>query len=167
MKPDRRHGGVPAADLRASREGPPSRPGGSATQDVDIVIETDPRQIDAVARRFGEVGLYVDHGAAQEACRTRGQFNVIDPELGWKANFIVCKDGAFSAGTSCSCSNGGGTASIASTCRSGSPSSSSSRNGAGPFEWLASGRGETPTVRGLPRPLARAMEAYPDRLDVE
>jgi len=27
--------------------------------------------------------------------------------------------------------------------------------------------GPTPTIRGLPRPLARAMEAYADRLDVD
>ncbi|NIP14835.1 MAG: hypothetical protein GWN32_11710, partial [Gemmatimonadetes bacterium] len=25
----------------------------------------------------------------------------------------------------------------------------------------------TPTIRGLPRPLARALEAYADRLDVD
>jgi hypothetical protein len=41
-------------------------------------------------------GLYVDGDTAREAVRYAGQFNAIDPETGWKADFIVRKERAFS-----------------------------------------------------------------------
>jgi hypothetical protein len=38
----------------------------------------------------------VSGDAAKEAVRCAGQFNAIDPETGWKADFIVRKERAFS-----------------------------------------------------------------------
>ena len=67
-----------------------------ATQDVDLVIESQPDSL----RRFVEgmlaAGLYVDPEAALEALRTGGQFNAIDPSTGWKADLIVRKSRPFS-----------------------------------------------------------------------
>ena len=51
-----------------------------ATQDLDVVVATEE----------------VDPDAALEAHRTRGQFNAIDPSSGWKVDFIVRKDRAYS-----------------------------------------------------------------------
>lgn len=57
-----------------------------ATQDVDVVVELTPEQIDHIVDRLIEKGFYVDRDAAREAYRTRGQFNSIDPEQGWKVD---------------------------------------------------------------------------------
>lgn len=67
-----------------------------ATQDVDLVIQLTADQIDALVTGFSKAGFYVSPGAAREAFRTRGLFNVIDPECGWKADLIVRKDRPFS-----------------------------------------------------------------------
>ena len=67
-----------------------------ATRDLDIVIDPDP---EALARMVDELlaeGLSVDLGAAQDALRHRGQFNAIDSASGWKVDFIVRWDRAFS-----------------------------------------------------------------------
>lgn len=67
-----------------------------ATKDVDIVFEADAATVDHLVTRLREAGLYVDREAAQEALRSRGQFNAIDPTSGWKIDFIVRKERAFS-----------------------------------------------------------------------
>lgn len=67
-----------------------------ATQDVDLVIEVDREQVEALVRGCQEAGFYVDREAALTAVRTRSQFNVIDASSGWKADFIIRKDRPFS-----------------------------------------------------------------------
>lgn len=67
-----------------------------ATQDLDVVIAGEERGIEGIVQRLLEREWYVDPEAAQEARRARGQFNAIDPVAGWKVDFIVRKDRAYS-----------------------------------------------------------------------
>ncbi len=67
-----------------------------ATQDVDVVIETEPPGLDRLVQGLLSAGWYVDRDAAMEALSVRGQFNAIEPETGWKADFIVRKERPFS-----------------------------------------------------------------------
>jgi hypothetical protein len=67
-----------------------------ATQDLDLVIETEPESLRRLVEALRTAGLYVDMGAALEALRTGGQFNAIDPSTGWKADLIVRKARSFS-----------------------------------------------------------------------
>jgi hypothetical protein len=67
-----------------------------ATQDVDVVVEIEPDHLDRLVEELAAAGLYVSADAAREAVRYAGQFNAIDPETGWKADFIVRKERAFS-----------------------------------------------------------------------
>ena len=67
-----------------------------ATQDVDVVIETEEDGVDRLVRGLLLAGWYADRSAALEAWRGRGQFNAIEPESGWKADFIVRRDRSYS-----------------------------------------------------------------------
>lgn len=66
-----------------------------ATQDIDIVIDPQPDQLDDLLRSFDAEIFYV--GDAHRALTSRGMFNVIDVASGWKIDFIVRKDRPFSA----------------------------------------------------------------------
>ncbi len=65
-----------------------------ATQDIDIVIDPAPEQLDDLLQAFGAGTFYVGDG--QAALASRGMFNVIDVTSGWKIDFIVRKDREFS-----------------------------------------------------------------------
>ena len=67
-----------------------------ATQDIDLVLEISPEQVGMLTAQLQSAGLYVSSDAAQEAIRLEGQFNAIDPDTGWKVDFIVRKSRAFS-----------------------------------------------------------------------
>ena len=67
-----------------------------ATQDIDLVIETQPGNLERLIHNLEVAGLYVDRGGAIEALDTAGQFNAIDPMSGWKADLIVRKTREFS-----------------------------------------------------------------------
>lgn len=67
-----------------------------ATQDIDFVLAADQSQVDDLVRRFTDHGYYVSSAAAREAVRFHGQFNVVDPESGWKVDLIIRKDRTFS-----------------------------------------------------------------------
>lgn len=67
-----------------------------ATQDIDVVIDTQEEGIEKLVQGFLDAGLYVDREVALDAWRTHGQFNAIDPESGWKVDLIVRKDRSFS-----------------------------------------------------------------------
>lgn len=67
-----------------------------ATQDIDIVIETEEDGVNRLVERLLGSGWYVDRDAALQAWRGRAQFNAIEPESGWKADFVVRKERAFS-----------------------------------------------------------------------
>ena len=67
-----------------------------ATQDIDLVVDATAEALLRVATALRGSGLYVSDDAVREAVATRGMFNAIDPESGWKVDFIVRKDRAFS-----------------------------------------------------------------------
>jgi hypothetical protein len=67
-----------------------------ATQDIDVVVETQEDGIEELVRGLLATGWYADREAALEAWRAQGQFNAIDPESGWKADFIVRKNREYS-----------------------------------------------------------------------
>ena len=67
-----------------------------ATQDIDLVIDPTAEQIHALVRLLPRDEFYVDEGAALEALRYEGQFNVVDLRTGWKVDFIIRKSRPFS-----------------------------------------------------------------------
>ncbi|HEU0076593.1 MAG TPA: hypothetical protein VFQ76_03025 [Longimicrobiaceae bacterium] len=67
-----------------------------ATQDIDVVISATPQQLRRLVALFPREDYYVDEGAALEAHRTQGQFNVIDLATGWKVDLIIQKSRPFS-----------------------------------------------------------------------
>lgn len=67
-----------------------------ATQDIDLVVNGAPERILDAVRRLVDAGFYVSEDAAREAIQSRGQFNVIDSERGWKIDLILRKDRPFS-----------------------------------------------------------------------
>jgi hypothetical protein len=66
------------------------------TRDIDVVIDPQPAQLDTLVADLAAMGFYVDADAAREALASRTQFNVIDPDSGWKADLIIRKDRPFS-----------------------------------------------------------------------
>ena len=67
-----------------------------ATQDIDLVIAPTAEQLRALVKLLPRDEFYVDEGAALEALRFEGQFNLVDLRTGWKVDFIVRKSRAFS-----------------------------------------------------------------------
>lgn len=67
-----------------------------ATQDVDLVIAPAAEQLRAFVARLPRDEFYVDEGAALEALRLQGQFNLIDLRTGWKVDLIIRKSRPFS-----------------------------------------------------------------------
>jgi hypothetical protein len=58
-----------------------------ATNDLDIVVDPTPAQIEAFAASLSG-SFYVSRDEVREALAARGMFNVIDPQSGWKADVI-------------------------------------------------------------------------------
>jgi hypothetical protein len=69
-----------------------------ATQDIDLVIETDERQLRDLVRALPEEEYYADLDAAIDALEHESQFNVIDLATGWKVDLIIRKERPFSIG---------------------------------------------------------------------
>lgn len=67
-----------------------------ATRDIDFVIDADEQQARRLVAALVARGYYTDEDAAIDAVRTHTQFNAIDPETGWKIDFIPRKARAFS-----------------------------------------------------------------------
>jgi hypothetical protein len=65
------------------------------TQDVDIVIDPTPGQLNSFLKALAE-GYYVSQEAAREALQRRSVFNVIELDSGWKADLIIRKERPFS-----------------------------------------------------------------------
>jgi hypothetical protein len=59
------------------------------TQDIDVVIDLKPGEVDALCNAFPEPEFYVSRPAANEAVSLAGQFNVIHPSSGNKIDFMV------------------------------------------------------------------------------
>ena len=67
-----------------------------ATQDIDLVVDADVPALTELAGKLRGAGLHVSDVAIREAVESRGIFNSIDPASGWKIDFILRKDRAFS-----------------------------------------------------------------------
>ena len=67
-----------------------------ATQDVDLVVDASTEALISLADALRKAGLYLSDEAIREATSSRGMFNAIDPNTGWKVDFIVRKDRPFS-----------------------------------------------------------------------
>ena len=67
-----------------------------STKDIDLVVDGSREAFESLAGPLRDAGLYVSEEAIREAVSTRGMFNAIDPETGWKVDFIVRKDRPFS-----------------------------------------------------------------------
>jgi hypothetical protein len=59
------------------------------TQDIDIVIEPTPSELDQLCKAFDPDQFYVSREAAFDALRHRSQFNVIHPASGNKIDFMI------------------------------------------------------------------------------
>lgn len=68
---------------------------GRGTQDIDFVIMPTREQLRVLVDSFPPPSFYVDLQAALEALGERGQFNVIDRENAYKADFIIQKPDRF------------------------------------------------------------------------
>jgi hypothetical protein len=66
------------------------------THDADIVIDPDVEAFERLLLLVVEAGLYVGAETARDALRRRRQFNLIDPDSGFKVDLILRKDRAFS-----------------------------------------------------------------------
>ncbi len=66
------------------------------TQGIDLVIDPDRASLDRFLARLEPDRYYVDADVARTALRTRGRFNVIDMETGWKLDLVIRKARAFS-----------------------------------------------------------------------
>jgi hypothetical protein len=67
------------------------------TQDLDLVIDPpSPQALDALVASMSPEEYYVDADAARDALRRRSMFNIVDHASGWKVDFIVRKNRAFS-----------------------------------------------------------------------
>jgi hypothetical protein len=67
-----------------------------ASHDIDLVIDPSPEALDAFVSEASAAGYHVEPDRAREALRQRGQFNVVDPGSGWKADLLVARDRPFS-----------------------------------------------------------------------
>jgi hypothetical protein len=67
------------------------------TQDLDMVIDPqDLPALEALVQAMSPDDYYVDADAARDALRRRTMFNVVDHAPGWKVDFILRKNRAFS-----------------------------------------------------------------------
>ena len=66
-----------------------------ATNDVDIVIDPTKEQLLHFVTLLGS-DYYVNRGVALESLKNNSMFNVIDIQAGWKADFIIRKERAYS-----------------------------------------------------------------------
>lgn len=67
-----------------------------ATQDIDLVIAPTAEQLRAFVKLLPRDEFYVDEGAALEALKLEGQFNLVDMRTGWKVDLIIRKSRPFS-----------------------------------------------------------------------
>lgn len=66
------------------------------TRDIDIVIDPTIASLHRLVESLLASDLYVDPGAAAEALERRSSFNVIEADSGWKVDFLIRKNRAFS-----------------------------------------------------------------------
>lgn len=66
------------------------------TRDIDIVIDPTIASLHRLVESLLASDLCVDSGAAAEALERRSSFNVIEADSGWKVDFLMRKNRAFS-----------------------------------------------------------------------
>jgi hypothetical protein len=67
-----------------------------STQDLDLVIDPAPEQLDRLIASLDPDRYYVDADVARDALRRRSMFNVIEITTAWKVDLVIRKDRAFS-----------------------------------------------------------------------
>jgi hypothetical protein len=67
-----------------------------ATQDIDLVIDTDEDRLREFVRALPQDEYYADEEAATEALRLQTMFNIVDLATGWKVDLIIRKARPFS-----------------------------------------------------------------------
>ena len=67
-----------------------------STADLDVVIAPDENQLVLFIRQFPGTSYYADEQQALSALARRSQFNLIDFATGWKVDFIIAQDSAYS-----------------------------------------------------------------------
>jgi len=60
-----------------------------STNDIDIVLAIEPEAIPILLENFPQPGFYLDEDTVREAVRTRGFFNLIDVNRGFKVDFYL------------------------------------------------------------------------------
>ena len=84
--------GIPYAVCGSLSSGLHGQP--RATNDADIIIAPTQDQLGKFLKSL-ETGYYVSIDSAFEAMKIRSMFNVIDNELGWKADLIFRQDNPY------------------------------------------------------------------------
>ncbi len=69
-----------------------------AMQDLDVVVDPEPAQLEALLAALPRDAYHVDVDAARDALRERSIFNIVDLATAWRVDFIVLKDRPFSRG---------------------------------------------------------------------
>jgi hypothetical protein len=67
-----------------------------STNDLDIVIDPTRETLESLLQRLPPETYYVDADVARDALKRRSMFNVVDHATGWKIDFIMRKNRAFS-----------------------------------------------------------------------
>ena len=65
------------------------------TNDIDIVVQMQPDQVDALCTAFPEPEFYCAKAAVEQAVRLQHQFNILHPESGLKVDVMMASDSAF------------------------------------------------------------------------
>jgi hypothetical protein len=68
------------------------------TNDIDVVVDLRPEQVDALCNAFPAPEYYLNRDAVKSAVRTRFQFNIIHPASGFKVDCFVAKGDALDQG---------------------------------------------------------------------
>jgi hypothetical protein len=67
-----------------------------STRDLDVVVDPEPTQVDALVDAFDPESWYIDAVVVRDAFQRRSMFNVVHLESGWKVDVIFRKDRAWS-----------------------------------------------------------------------
>lgn len=65
------------------------------TNDIDIVVDVKRTQIDGLCAAFPIADFYVSRVAIESAVREKGQFNILHPRSGLKADLMVASNSEF------------------------------------------------------------------------
>jgi predicted nucleotidyltransferase len=65
------------------------------TNDIDIVIDLQPHQVDAFCSEFPDAEFYLSRAAVESAVRKQFQFNIIHPASGFKVDCFIAGSDPF------------------------------------------------------------------------